>query len=171
MDRLNNTIHGSGDIDRIMQGCFESYPLMKFHDVALQKFCQMGEWLAFYDSLDKRINAHFEYEFYKYLPYPVINFHRFFAGTSSQDTNVQYPRVQYEVFSTKKSFENLIAIFLSGIHSSKRRFLNKDMVANELVPLLMQIISPDLKIVSILSNFILCNTKSSIFFTYRQINN
>lgn len=139
----------SGDIDRIMQGCFESFPLMKFHDVALQKFCQLSEWLQFYDTIDHRINANFEYGLYKYLPYPIVNFHRFFAGSSSQEHNVQYPRVQYEVFSTKKSYENLIAIFLSGIHSSKRRYLNRDMVANELVPLLMQIISPELKIVSI----------------------
>lgn len=145
----------SGDIDRIMQGCFESYPSMKFHDVALQKFCQMSEWLQFYDTMDKRISAHFEFGLYKYLPYPLINFHRFFAGSTSQEHDVQYPRVQYQVFSTKKSFENLIAIFLTGIHSAKRRYLNKDMVANELVPLLMQIISPDLNIVSI---FYLCQT-------------
>ncbi|GAA5794914.1 hypothetical protein HPULCUR_000262 [Helicostylum pulchrum] len=146
VDRLYSTVMSSGDIDRIMQGCFESYPSMKFHDVALQKFCQMSEWLQFYDTMDKRISAHFEFGLYKYLPYPLINFHRFFAGSTSQEHDVQYPRVQYQVFSTKKSFENLIAIFLTGIHSAKRRYLNKDMVANELVPLLMQIISPDLNI-------------------------
>lgn len=153
-----------------MQGCFESYPLMKFHDVALQKFCQMGEWLDFYDTIDKQIHSHFEFGLYKYLPYPIINFHRFFAGTTSQEHNVQYPRVQYEVFSTKKSYENLIAIFLSGIHSAKRRYLNKDMVANELVPLLMQIISPDLKIVSI---FYLCPTLHVTLnrFFFRPISN
>lgn len=148
LDRLTKTVQANGEIDRIMQGCFESYPNMKFHDVALQKFCQISEWLDFYDTIDQRVNSNFEYGLSKYLPYPIVSFHRLFAGSSSQDHVVQYPRVQYEVFTTKKSYENLIAIFLSGIHSSKRRFLNRDMVANELVPLLMQIISPDLKIVS-----------------------
>lgn len=152
-----------------MQGCFESFPLMKFHDVALQKFCQISEWLEFYDTIDQRIHSNFEFGLYKYLPYPIINFHRLFAGTSSQDHVVQYPRLQYEVFTTKQSYENLIAIFLSGIHSSKRRYLNRDMVANELVPLLMQIISPELKIVGIfLCSIKLCNTKPNHFF-YRPI--
>lgn len=135
----------NGEIERIMQGCFESYPLMRFHDVAFQKFCQMSEWLEFYDMVDERANYKHEYELYKYLPYPVVNFHRFFAGSTSQEHNVTYPRIEYEVFATKKSYENLIAVFLSGIHSSKRRYMNKDMVANEIVPLLMHIISPELK--------------------------
>ncbi|KAG2212269.1 hypothetical protein INT47_001628, partial [Mucor saturninus] len=146
LDRLTKTVQGNGEIDRIMQGCFESFAYMKFHDVALQKFCQISEWLEFYDTIDQRIHSNFEYGLFKYLTYPIVSFHRLFAGSSSQDHVVQYPKIQYEVFTTKKSYENLIAIFLSGIHSSKRRYLNRDMVANELVPLLMQIISPDLKI-------------------------
>lgn len=145
LGRLTNSVMSNGEIDRIMQGCFESYPLMRFHDVAFQKFCQISEWLEFYDILDDRANFKHEYELYKYLPYPVVNFHRFFAGSTSQEHTVSYPRVEYETFATKKSYENLIAVFLAGIHSSKRRYLNKDMVANEIVPLLMHIISPELK--------------------------
>lgn len=148
LGRLTNSVMSNGEIDRIMQGCFESYPLMRFHDVAFQKFCQISEWLEFYDILDDRANFKHEYELYKYLPYPVVNFHRFFAGSTSQEHTVSYPRVEYETFATKKSYENLIAVFLAGIHSSKRRYLNKDMVANEIVPLLMHIISPELKPVS-----------------------
>jgi chromosome transmission fidelity protein 18 len=150
LGRLTNAVMSNGEIERIMQGCFESFPSMRFHDVALSKFCQMSEWLEFYDMLNHRTNDKHEYELYKYLPYPIVNFHRFFAGSSSQEHRVEYPRIEYEVFSTKKSYENLIAIFLSGIHVSKRRYLNRDMIANELVPLLMPIISPELKPVSLL---------------------
>lgn len=155
LGRLTNAVMSNGEIERIMQGCFEAFPHMRFHDVALQKFCQMSEWLEFYDAVDHRVNAKQEYELYKYLPYPVVNFHRFFAGTSSQEHRVEYPRVEYEVFSTRKQYENLINVFLAGIHPAKRRFLNRDMIANELVPLLVHIISPELKPVSfyILQNF------------------
>ncbi|KAI8644150.1 hypothetical protein BD408DRAFT_413795 [Parasitella parasitica] len=145
MDRLTTAIMSNGEIERIMQGCFEAYPMMRFHDVALEKFCFIGEWLHFYDQVYHRTNEKHEYEMFKYLPYPIVNFHRFFAGAVVQEHRVEYPRVDYEIYSTKKSYENLIEVFLAGIHPQKRRFLNHDMIANELVPLLMHVISPDLK--------------------------
>ena len=148
LGRMINDILSNGEIERIMQGCFESYPLMRFHDVAFQKFCAMSEWLHFYDQMNHRANERHEYDLYKYLPYPVVNFHRFFAGTTAQEHRVEYPRVEYEVFSTKKSYENLIAIFLAGIQPHKRRYLTRDMIVQELVPLLLHVVSPDLKLVN-----------------------
>lgn len=145
VDKFIHDIMANGEIERIMQGCFESYPAMRFHDVAFQKFCQMSDWLNFYDQVNHRANSRHEYEVYKYLPYPIVNFHRFFAGTCLQEHKVEYPRVDYETYSTRKSFENLVEIFLAGIQPQKRRFLTKDMVVHELVPLLMHIITPDFK--------------------------
>ncbi|KAI8365555.1 hypothetical protein BD560DRAFT_401862 [Blakeslea trispora] len=146
LDRLISDILSNGEIERIMQGCFESYPLMRFHDVAFQKFCAISEWLHFYDQMNHRANERHEYDLYKYLPYPVVNFHRFFAGTTAQEHRVEYPRVEYEAFSTRKSYENLIAIFLAGIQPHKRRYLTREMIVQELVPLLLHIVSPELKL-------------------------
>lgn len=145
MDRFINDIMSNGEIERIMQGCFEAYPAMRFHDVALQKFCEMSEWFNFYDQVNYRANNKHEYEVYKYLPYPIVNFHRFFAGTCAQEHRVEYPRVDYETYASRKTFENLVDVFLAGIQPQKRRFLTKTMVIHELVPLLMHIITPDIK--------------------------
>ncbi|KAG1110739.1 hypothetical protein G6F42_015240 [Rhizopus arrhizus] len=145
MDRLTTAVMSNGEVERIMQGCFEAYPMMRFHDVALEKFCFIGEWLHFYDQLNYRVNERHEYDMFKYLPYPIVNFHRYFAGAAVQEHRVEYPRVDYEVYSTKKSYENLIEVFMAGIHPQKRRFLNREMIASELVPLLMHVISPELK--------------------------
>ncbi|KAI8369318.1 P-loop containing nucleoside triphosphate hydrolase protein [Radiomyces spectabilis] len=143
--RMIDVIMTNGEMEKIMQGCFESYPLMKFHDVALQKFVQMSEWLNFYDHVHHRTNDKHEYGFYGYLPLPIVNFHRFFAGSVSQEHRVEYPRVDYEVFATKNQYENLISIFLAGIPPASRRFFNKDMVANELIPRLLRIVSPEVR--------------------------
>lgn len=148
MDRLTTAVMSNGEVERIMQGCFEAYPMMRFHDVALEKFCFIGEWLHFYDQLNYRVNERHEYDMFKYLPYPIVNFHRYFAGAAVQEHRVEYPRVDYEVYSAKKSYENLIEVFMAGIHPQKRRFLNREMIASELVPLLMHVISPELKPVS-----------------------
>ncbi|KAI8878823.1 P-loop containing nucleoside triphosphate hydrolase protein [Backusella circina FSU 941] len=148
MKRLIQSINVNGELERIIQGCFEAYPRMRFHDIALQKFVDISEWLRFYDVTNGRINEKQEYELYRYLPYSIANFHRFFAGTTSQDHRVEYPRVDYEAYAAKKSYENLMNIFLEGVHPSKRRFLSDVDVVTELIPLLMGIISPDLRPVS-----------------------
>ncbi|KAI7903695.1 uncharacterized protein BX663DRAFT_551381 [Cokeromyces recurvatus] len=145
LDRLYNSVISNGEFERLLQGCFESYPLMKFHDVALQKCRFMAEWLHFYDQVNYRTNERHEYEMYKYLPYPIVNFHRFFAGSTSQEHRVEYPKIDYEVYSTRKSFENLVSVFMAGVHPHKRRYLNKDLIVHELVPLLMHVISPELR--------------------------
>ncbi|KAI8975765.1 hypothetical protein BDF20DRAFT_914624 [Mycotypha africana] len=145
LDRLLNLIMLNGEYDRLMQGCFESYPLMRYHDIAFKKVCQLTEWLHFYDQINNRTSGQFEFDLYKYLPFPIVNFHRFFAGTTMQEHRVEYPRFEYETFAAKKSYENLIEIFMAGIQPHKRRYISKDMIVNELVPRLLHIISPDLK--------------------------
>jgi chromosome transmission fidelity protein 18 len=84
-------------MEKLMQGCFEAYPLMKFHDQALSKVVQMGEWLDFYDHLSHRAHHLHDYSVYGYIPYTIINFHRFFAGSVAQEHRMEYPKVDYEV--------------------------------------------------------------------------
>lgn len=82
---------------KCIPGCFESYPKMRFHDTAGEKIVQMGEWLNFYDHIDHRVNNTHEYGLYGYLPLPIVNFHRFFAGSAAQEHRVEYPKTDYEV--------------------------------------------------------------------------
>ncbi|CAO3645970.1 unnamed protein product [Cunninghamella echinulata] len=145
LSRIYNMIASSGETDKLMQGCFEAYPFMKFHDVALQKVVQMNNWLDFYDQLQHRSNNLHDYSVASYLPYTLVNFHRFFAGTVHQDHKMEYPRVEYEVFTKKKSFENLSNIFIAGIHPSQRRFLTRDQIILTLIPRLLRTISPELR--------------------------
>ncbi|KAG2224906.1 hypothetical protein INT45_010855 [Circinella minor] len=147
LGRLTDSITTSGEIDRIMQGCFESYPKMRYHDVGCQKIVQMSDWLNFYDLINHRTNSVHEYSLYGYLPYPAVNFHRFFAGSSTQD-RIEYPKMDYEQFVIKKSYENLISVFLAGVHPQRRRTLHKDMIATEIAPRLLHIMSPDIRTVN-----------------------
>ncbi|KAI8332374.1 hypothetical protein BC941DRAFT_436468 [Chlamydoabsidia padenii] len=145
VQRLAESISSSGDMEKLMQGCFEAYPLMKFHDEALSKVVQMGSWLDFYDHLSHRAYHLHDYSVYGYLPYVIVNFHRFFAGSVSQEHRMEYPKVDYEVFAKKRSYDNLIKIFLTGIHPGQRRFLSRDELVLNVVPRLLRILSPDLR--------------------------
>lgn len=70
---------------------------MKFHDVAGQKIVSAFDWLYFYDLVNHRSNTLHQAGLYGYLPYPLVNFHRYFAGTVAQEHKVEYPKVDYEV--------------------------------------------------------------------------
>ncbi|KAI8986484.1 hypothetical protein BDB01DRAFT_785799 [Pilobolus umbonatus] len=143
VSRLVEAVEATGDIERVMQGCYEAYPYMRFHDVALEKVVKMNEWMEFYDTINHYTNNKHEYELFKYLPYPAVNFHRFFAGTSMQEHHVQYPKLEYEHFVTMKSYENLLTLFLNGLSPLKRRELNTEFMASTLIPALIHILSPN----------------------------
>ncbi|CDS02957.1 hypothetical protein LRAMOSA00359 [Lichtheimia ramosa] len=145
VSKLTRSILDNGEIERLMQGCFESYLKMRFNDVGCQKIIQMGEWLNFYDLLDHRTNVLHDYSFFGYLPYPITNFHRFFSGSTTQEHRVEYPKVDYEVSVAKKSYQNLLDAFLAGIHPLRRRALDRDIATLDLIPRLLRIISPDLR--------------------------
>lgn len=68
---------------------------MTFHDTAMSKVVENGEWLSFYDQLNTKLTANFEYEVGGYVAYTLVNFHRFFAGSVRQ--KIEYPRKDYEV--------------------------------------------------------------------------
>lgn len=68
---------------------------MTFHDTAMSKVVENGEWLSFYDQLNTKVTANFEYEVGGYIAYALVNFHRFFAGSVRQ--KIEYPRKDYEV--------------------------------------------------------------------------
>ncbi|KAI8064610.1 P-loop containing nucleoside triphosphate hydrolase protein [Gongronella butleri] len=142
---MASLIDNSGDVDKVLQGCFEAYLSMKFHDESLNKLVAIGPWMDFYDNLQRRIFQNQDYTLMAYMPYVAVNYHRYFAGAVIQDHRMEYPRVDYEIFAKKKSYENLMTIFVNGIHPSQRRFLTKDQIVLTVVPRLMRIISPDMR--------------------------
>ncbi|KAG0169481.1 hypothetical protein DFQ30_003575 [Apophysomyces sp. BC1015] len=145
LGRLTRSVIHNGETERIMQGCFESYIHMRFHDVAMQKCVQMSEWLDFYDHVNHRANVLHENSMYGFLPYPIVNFHRFFAGSTFQEHRVEYPRVDYTNYTKRKALQSVIELFLSGVHPVRRRFFDRTIVATELMPRLIGILSPELR--------------------------
>ncbi|ORY96506.1 P-loop containing nucleoside triphosphate hydrolase protein [Syncephalastrum racemosum] len=144
LSRLTESVSASGEYDKIMQGCFESYPHMQFHDVACQKIVHMSEWLNFYDHVNYRTNVMHEHSMYGYLPFPIVNFHRFFAGSAAQEHRIEYPRIDYEHYVARRSFESLVSSFMAGVDPHRRRGIHHSIAVHELVPELLRIISPDL---------------------------
>ncbi|CAG8606190.1 3080_t:CDS:10, partial [Paraglomus occultum] len=108
--RLTSMINTNSEYDKLMQGCFENYPNMKFNDSNFSKRLDICEWLVFYDEVNQRLNSRQQFELQPYLPYSLTAFHPLFAGSVKQD--IKYPRTDYQYFMKAKEHEQSIASFL-----------------------------------------------------------
>ncbi|CAG8439111.1 9990_t:CDS:2 [Ambispora gerdemannii] len=117
---------------------------MKFHDTACTKLMEASQWMIFYDQLNTKINTKQEFSFLSYLPYPLISFHRFFAG--SVKPRLEYARMDYEAYLEFKRNEGIVLSVLSQLPANLKRDFNKNTFITIVLPYLMKIISsPDIK--------------------------
>ncbi|KAI1316192.1 hypothetical protein EDD11_010364 [Mortierella claussenii] len=143
VSRMATLIQTNGDYEKLMQGCFENYPNMIFHDVAMSKIIECGDWLAFYDQLNAKITTNFEYEVGGYVAYALVNFHRFFAGSVRQ--KIEYPRTDYESFVTHKANESILQGMALNLPAKAQRHFRKRDFATELLSPFLRILSPYLR--------------------------
>ncbi|KAF9129908.1 hypothetical protein BGW39_003643 [Mortierella sp. 14UC] len=143
VSRMVGIVQNNGDYDKLMQGCFENYPTMIFHDVAMSKVVEMTEWLAFYDQLNYRVSSNFEYEVGGYMAYALASFHRFFAGSVRQ--KIEYPRKDYESFVAHKANESILQGMALNLPAKVQRHFRKSNFATELLSPFLRILSPFLR--------------------------
>ncbi|KAF9904497.1 hypothetical protein EC991_002657 [Linnemannia zychae] len=143
VSRMVSLIQNNGDYDKLMQGCFENYPTMIFHDVAMGKVVEMTEWLAFYDQLNYKVSSNFEYEVGGYMAYALTSFHRFFAGSVRQ--KIEYPRKDYESFVAHKANESILQGMALNLPAKIQRHFRKSNFATELLSPFLRILSPFLR--------------------------
>ncbi|KAG0222039.1 hypothetical protein BGX31_009398 [Mortierella sp. GBA43] len=142
-NRMVTLIQTNGDYDKLMQGCFENYPTMIFHDVAMSKVVECGDWLAFYDQLNGKVSSNFEYEVGGYIAYALVNFHRFFAGSVRQ--KIEYPRKDYESFVAHKANESILQGMALNLPAKAQRYFRKSNFVTELLSPFLRILSPSLR--------------------------
>ncbi|KAG0011566.1 hypothetical protein BGZ80_000592 [Entomortierella chlamydospora] len=143
VSRMASMIQTNGDYEKLMQGCFENFPTMIFHDVAMSKVVECTDWLAFYDQLNSKITSNFEYEVGGYVAYTLVNFHRFFAGSVRQ--KIEYPRKDYESFVAHKAHESILHGMSLNLPAKSQRHFRKSNFATELLSPFLRILSPYLR--------------------------
>ena len=162
MDRLREIIDTSGEIDRIMNDCFATYPTKAFQDdTFLSKPNAAYDWLHFHDTLSSKVHAGQEWELAPYLSHPVLAFHNLFASSSRSWINDEKPwdgeneeeplpfsgpRADYEAYEVHKQTISI----LQGLQSSfsiplLRSLRSIDQIATDFLPHLLKILTPDVK--------------------------
>jgi chromosome transmission fidelity protein 18 len=87
----------TGDLDKVVQGCFEHYPNLKPLDASLNNVNKMMDWLGYYDRLSGRIGEGMEFELMGYLGYAVVPWYSHFAAPANSSKPTEWPKADYEV--------------------------------------------------------------------------
>ncbi|KAJ3047712.1 Chromosome transmission fidelity protein 18 [Rhizophlyctis rosea] len=150
--RLTDAVNASGEYDKIMQGCYETYLRTKIFDTSstvgktkIEKACG---WMEFWDQLDAGMWKRGHHELGVYLAYPIVSFHGNFA--SARRVEVEFPRVQHEMTTRTAANRNVLMSLASGMPAGVRgNWSNAEGLVVELVTYLLKILSPELRPVNI----------------------
>jgi chromosome transmission fidelity protein 18 len=138
----------TGEYDKVLQGLFENYLSVKIRDPNMEIVAEVQDWILFQESLSTIIYSSQEYQFMSYLPFTSVIFHFFYAVTSGQRT-IQYPRTQYEITQKHQRSKQLVSQIASESQPSVLRDIDRQMSSVYFVPLLLNIITPNLRPVNV----------------------
>lgn len=95
INKILQIVSSFGDYERVAQGVFENYPLLKLRDSSFESITKCLEWFIFSDLINKQIHSLQNYSLGSYLQYAFVVWHLVFATNVKQKIN--YPSVGYEV--------------------------------------------------------------------------
>jgi chromosome transmission fidelity protein 18 len=135
-----------GVVDKVLQGVFENYPSMRYRDPSMKMTSNVLEWMAFQDVVDRIMMSTQNYTLMPYLPFASVAAHIYLA--SSANAKVHYPHQQYEVIQNIQRSNNIIESLFSDMPPKTRNFMTKRNLTVEILPLVVETLSPTLRPVS-----------------------
>ncbi|KAM0279850.1 hypothetical protein ACHAQH_004401 [Verticillium albo-atrum] len=166
MERLQQMINTSGEIDKIVTDIMLEYPNREFNDDSfLSKPNEAYDWLQFHDACSSRLFSSQDWELAPYLGMPVLACHSLFAtpkrhivavgydkkwgaGTDDDAVAVPFsgPRADFEAHQAEKENRSVLQAIQAQLSPSlMRSFRSPEDVALEFLPYLVRLVSPDVK--------------------------
>ncbi|KZF23489.1 hypothetical protein L228DRAFT_282212 [Xylona heveae TC161] len=168
MERLRDMIDASGEYDRVMTECFSGYPTHRFQDdTFLSKPNSAYDWLQFHDIMSSKVYTSQEWELNPYLSQSALAFHYLFAsplrdqswadssyerGARGGDDELVEPtpftglRADFEAYEAEKHNRSVLLSLQSALSLPLlRSFRSPESISSELLPYLMQLLTPDVK--------------------------
>lgn len=139
-----SSVISSGEMDKILAGCFEHYTNLKLIDDGWWRFRKMHDWIHWYERLNQRgWELGVQNEMYSYLPWSFACWRQLFANTAN--ILPEYPRTDYQNYLKRTAFDEVTIDLQNCLPLSTRTQFDKHALATELGPMLIPLLSPDLK--------------------------
>ena len=156
MDGLRELIDTSGESDRIVMGCFASYPSHPFQDdTLLSKPNAACDWLHLHDLFSSRISTGQGWELASYLSHPILGLHHLFASPARRDWNDREhvedeplpfsgPRADYAAAEALKQNKAILQALQSSLSIPLMQcFRSAEDISTDLLPHLMVMLTPN----------------------------
>lgn len=140
-----NKIESSGNFDKIVQGCFNLYPLVKYSDNGLTKPSELADWLYFHDLMHKSIYEQ-NGELNRYTTITPLTFFQKFSDIANRD-DLRIKNSDFEIFENRKFNLDMIKSMINRISTFNpklSKILDNKSFIFEILPYLNQIFSTDL---------------------------
>ncbi|KAJ2178339.1 Chromosome transmission fidelity protein 18, partial [Coemansia sp. RSA 551] len=146
-EQILQSVRASGELERIMQGCFENYLRMEFRDLTHTRVSALcTDWLEFYDAVDHacRKNPAGTDGISGYRDFAILAVHntcRSALGLSRG--GFEYPHSEFAAFQARTTAHGILQT-LGSSPMCARSLVPATHVATELLDPLLRIMSPQL---------------------------
>uniref|UniRef100_A0A3P8YK91 Chromosome transmission fidelity protein 18 homolog n=1 Tax=Esox lucius TaxID=8010 RepID=A0A3P8YK91_ESOLU len=144
--RLQHILHlasSSGEYDKLTQGLYDNFLLMRVKDPSLGGVCDALDWLGFSDRLNQTMLQGQNFSLMRYMPFLPVAFHFLFAHMHVPRIN--YPSSQYEALTKTAASRNSLAAMLSDVPACIRTRISEISLSLDILSLLLDIICPKLR--------------------------
>ncbi|KAF1811574.1 hypothetical protein P152DRAFT_508107 [Eremomyces bilateralis CBS 781.70] len=167
-EKLRHVVEACGEVDRVVSDTFAAYPEHPYQDDTIfSKPTLAHEYLHFHDQISSRVHASHEWELGSYLSLAPLALHNLFAvpaAVASRNeaplnhaprglNGTKDPSAQPGRFPgdhAEKEYAALLSHMESILpHPTSSTFRNNNLIVLELVPYLLRILSPGIKVVGV----------------------
>lgn len=167
---LLSNVEQNGNYERIIQGCFNVYPSVKYTDNGVTKPSEITDWLYFDDLMQKSLYEQ-NGELVKYSSVIPLVFYTKFSDIANNKEEIRIKSMEYEVREKTKQNETIIRSLISKIAAQQPNLVETSSMKSlifEILPYLNDIISTDLiKIKNINLKNVIINMISNISKQYQ----
>lgn len=167
---LLSNIERNGNYERIIQGCFNVYPSVKYTDNGVTKPSEIADWLYFHDLMQKSLYEQ-NGELIKYSSVIPLVFYTKFSDIANNKEEIRIKSMEYEMREKRKQNEAIIRSIIDKIAAQQPNLmetLSMKSLLFEVLPYLNNIISTDLiKIKNLALKNDITNTISNMLRQYQ----
>ncbi|KAL9087305.1 MAG: hypothetical protein Q9159_003725 [Coniocarpon cinnabarinum] len=161
MEKLREMIESSGDDEKILLDCFQTYPTQPYQDTTtLTKPDLASDWLHFSSLCSHRLHHNQEWDLAAYQSFPILAFHNLFASSNTtspitaNDTNttereahpLTTPRADSHAHETTRANTAILSHLQTQLSLPvQRSFRSQSSLITELIPYTLRILNPAVK--------------------------
>lgn len=141
---LLNQVELNGNSDRILQGCFNIFPYVKYSDNGIRKPANISDWLFFHDLMYQSMYAH-NGELLRYSALVPLVFFQTFGDIANKD-DIRMKNSEYEQRELKRANSDIVSLIMRHISVQSplmASFTDRKSLIFEILPYLDSMISSD----------------------------